>query len=265
MPAPVVPVPIDTQLKDAIAKGTPLFGIPISLGTSVRRGEDASRVAVNLDVDVPASTPGPLTLVAGLADAFGLVQSGRKVVDPPAGGGDYRVSLTIPVNVGQYKMRLAAADANGEVGSVETRVKAVLSPMGPFVASDLLTGWSSETGPTQFLALESLPPSAKHLISVLELYPTAGATVPPDLKIHMTISTPDDTPVDDRDVVPKFENGVLRAEAPFDLQYMPAGSYVVKATVSAGGATLGTAQTTVRITGGGLTPTGSSLSWRHRP
>src|SRR5579864_2418388 len=249
VPEPPAPVPIDTQLSQAVASGTPLFGIPISLGSSIRRGESNTQVAVNLDVEVPAATPGPLTLVFGVADVMGLIRQGRKTVDAPAGGGDYRVSLAIPVVTGSYRMRLAVADANGAVGSVEVPVKAVLGRAGPFLTSDLLTGWSGPSGPPQFLALDHLPPTATRLLTVLELYPDSGAAMPADVHVKITILTPDGTPIDDRDVTPEKINGMLRVEAPFDLQFIPGGPYVLRAAVVVGGVAVGTVSTTVRLTG----------------
>ena len=249
VPVPVAPVPVETRLDQAVASGTPLYGIPISLGTSIRRGESASQLTVDLDMQIAAATPGPLTLVFGVADAMGLIRQGRKTIDAPTGGGDYRVSLDVSVPTGSYRMRLAVADANGVVGSVETPVKAVLGRIGPFQASDLLTGWSSADGPLQFVALERLPATAAHLVGVLELYPDAGSPIPADVQVKLTILTPDETPIDERDVTPKDVGGVLRVEAPFDLQFIPAGPYVLRATVMIGGAAVGTASTTVRITG----------------
>jgi VWFA-related protein len=259
VPVPVAPVPVETRLDQAVASGTPLYGIPISLGTSIRRGASTSDLTVDLDMEIPAATPGPLTLVFGVADAMGLIRQGRKTIDTPAAGADYRVSLAVPVPAGSYRMRLAVADANGVVGSVETPVKAVLGRIGPFLASDLLTGWSSADGPLQFVALERLPATAAHLVGVLELYPDAGAAIPADVQVKLTILTPDETPIDERDVTPKDVGGVLRVEAPFDLQYVPAGPYILRATVSIGGAAVGTASTTVRVTGpsggdGGFAP-----------
>jgi VWFA-related protein len=258
VPEPTAPVPIETQLNQAVAAGTPLYGIPISLGTSIRRGPSNAEVAVNLDVEMPAATPGPLTLVFGLADAMGLIRQGRKTIDAPAGGGDYRVSMAVPVATGSYRMRLAVADANGALGSVETPVKAVLGRIGPFLASDLLTGWSAATGPAQFVALERVPPTAAHLLTELELYPESGAAMPTDVHVKVTILTPEGTPIDDRDVTPQNVNGILRAEAPFDLQYIPAGPYVLHATVVVGGVAVGTVSTTVRLTGPSGTATGAS-------
>jgi VWFA-related protein len=251
VPEPKAPVPIDTQLKDAIGNGTPLFGIPMSVGSSVRKGTQLSQVTVNLDVQIPASIPGPLTLMFGLVDPIGVAQSGKRQIDVPAAGKDYRVTLAVPVAMGNYKMRLAVADATGAVGSVETKVRAVLAPMGPVLASDLLTGWSGDSGPTEFLALEQLPAAATKMYDVLELYSNGKDPLPADVRVNFTILTPDGTPVDDRDSIPRNVNGVLRAEAPFELQMIPAGAYTVRATVKVAGADVGTATTTVRLPGPG--------------
>ena len=255
MPEPAKPVPVETQMTNAIAGGSPLYGIPIAVGSSIRRGAENGQIAVDLDVEVPASTPGPLQMMFGLVDAIGVVKSGKKALDPPSGGGDYRVSLAVPVASGNYKVRLAVADAQGNVGSVESRVKAVLTPMGPFQASDLLTGWAAANGPAQFVALGKLPSGAARLLTQLELYPTPGvAAMPSDVKVHITISTADGTPLDDRTVAPTLESGVLRAQTAFDLQYIPAGAYVLKADVSAGGSALGTTTANVHILGSGSAP-----------
>jgi VWFA-related protein len=254
MPEPAKPVPVETQLTDAIANGTALYAVPIAVGSSVRRGSESGQMIVDLDIDVPSSTAGPLQVVFGLADAIGIVKSGKKALDPPTGGGDYRTSLAVPVASGNYKIRLAVADAQGNVGSVETRVKAALKPMGPFQASDLMTGWAGQSGPAQFLALGKLPPGAVHLLGQLELYPTPGAALPSDVKVHMIISSADGTPLDDRTIAPTLESGVLRAQSVFDLQFIPPGAYVLKADVTAGGATLGTTTANVRVTGPGNPP-----------
>jgi len=249
VPEPKAPVPVETQLNQAVAAGTPLYGIPISLGTSIRRGESNAEVAVDLEVEVPAATPGPLTLVFGVADAMGLIRQSRKTLDAPTDGGDYRLSMAVPVVTGSYRMRLAVADANGGVGSVETPVKAVLGRLGPFLASDLLTGWSGPSGLAQFVALDHLPPTATRLLAVLELYPDSGAAMPTDVHVKVTILTPEGTPIDDRDVTPEKINGMLRVEAPFDLQFIPGGPYVLRAAVVVAGVAVGTVSTNVRLTG----------------
>jgi VWFA-related protein len=254
VPEPKAPVPIETQLNEAVASGTPLYGIPISLGTSIRRSDSTSQVALDLDVEIPAATPGPLTLVFGLADAAGLIREGRKTIDAPAAGGDYRVSLAVPVVTGSYRMRLAVADANGVVGSVETPVKAVLRRIGPFLASDLLAGWSPATGPAQFVALERLPPTAAYLVSLLELYPDAGAATPSDVRVHMTLMGSDESTIAEEDVVPSIADGMLRADAQFSLQKLAPDAYTLRATVLVAGQPVGSVSTTIRTSrsAGGL-------------
>jgi hypothetical protein len=254
VPEPKAPVPIETQLNEAVASGTPLYGIPISLGTSIRRSDSTSQVALDLDVEIPAATPGPLTLVFGLADTAGLIRQGRKTIDAPAAGGDYRVSLAVPVVTGSYRMRLAVADANGVVGSVETPVKAVLRRIGPFLASDLLAGWSPATGPAQFVALERLPPTAAYLVSLLELYPDAGAATPSDVRVHMTLMRSDESTIAEEDVVPSIADGMLRADAQFSLQKLAPDAYTLRATVLVAGQPVGSVSTTIRTSrsAGGL-------------
>ena len=256
VPEPAKPVPIEQQLTDAIANGTSLYGVPIEVGSSVRRGLENGQVVIDLDIDVPPSAAGPLQMVFGLADAMGVVKSGKKAIDPPAAGGDYRVTLAVPIASGTYKVRLAVADAQGNVGSIESQVKAALTPMGPFQASDLLTGWAAENGPAQFVALGKVPPGAAQLLTQLELYPTpgAGAALPADVKVHITLSTPDGTPVDDRTVTPVLDKGMLRAQSAFDVQVIPAGQYVLKAEVTAAGQALGTSTVNVRILRPGQLP-----------
>ncbi len=254
VPAPVAPVPVETRLDQAVASGTPLYGIPISLGTSIRRGVSTSEFAVDLDMEIPAATPGPLTLVFGLADAVGLIRQGRKTIDAPAGGGDYRVSLAVPVPAGSYRMRLAVADANGVVGSVETPIKAVLGRIGPFLTSDLLTGWSSADSPLQFVALERLPATAAQLVGVLELYPDTGAAPPADVSVHMSLLHSNESSIAEEDVVPSSDNGMLRADAQFSLQNLAPDAYTLRATVLVAGQPVGSVSTTIRSSGpaGGL-------------
>jgi hypothetical protein len=251
VPEAKAPMPIDAQLNDAVANGTPLFGIPMSAGASVRRSSQPSQVAVNLDLEIPGATPGPLTLMFGFVDALGVAQSGKRLLDPPPPGQDYRVTLAVPVAAGNYKMRLAVADATGAVGSVESAVRAVLAPMGPFLASDLLTGWNAGNGPMEFRALEKLPAAATRMFDVLELYPNGTGSVPSDVRVRFTILTKDGAPVDDREATPTSVNGVLRAEVPFDLSMIPAGAYSVRASVRVAGAEVGTSTTTVRLPGTG--------------
>ena len=92
------------------------------------------------------------------------------------------------------------------------------------------------------------------MFSVIELYPNGSAPTPSDVRVTFSVVTPDGTLVDERDAVPTNVEGVLRAEAPFNLRMVPAGPYTIRATVKVAGTAVGTATTTIRLpgVGGGL-------------
>lgn len=66
-------------------------------------------------------------------DAAGKRRTGRKAIEAPAGGGNYRVSLSLPVAPGSYRLRVGVADAAGHVGSLDAPVTAQLGHVGPFL------------------------------------------------------------------------------------------------------------------------------------
>ncbi len=115
--------PLKDRLHDAVADGTPLYGVPVDVSATVAPaaarpdGRD-----LDIAVRIPASVPGPVTIVFGLVDASGVRQSGDTTVDVPAGGADYRVPLTLAVAPGTYKLRFAAGDGAGRIGTSETTV-----------------------------------------------------------------------------------------------------------------------------------------------
>ena len=169
-------IPIEDQLRAAIGTGRARHNVPISVGTAVRRGSGSAPIDLAVNVMIPASAAGPLTTMFGLVDESGAMKSGRKVVAAPSDGDAYRLAFSLPVSPGIYKLRFAAADASGSVGSLETVVAAKLATMGPFQVSDLLTSWTGADGTRQFLGFEDLPAGVKTINAILELYPTSGAS-----------------------------------------------------------------------------------------
>ncbi len=78
-----------------------------------------------MSVGAAATLHGPLTVVFGLVNAQGaMIDAGKKTVQAPAGD-DYRLAFPVQVESGRYRLRVAAADANASVGSVETPISAV--------------------------------------------------------------------------------------------------------------------------------------------
>ena len=225
--------------------------MPLSVGTSLRRGDVGDQVNLDVNVEVPSTARGPLTFVFGLGDRSGILQTGTTTIPGPSASGDYRASLVLPVSPGTYRLRFAVADSDDKVGSVETRITAQLNQVGPFFASDLLTGWCGKDRAPKFLALDRVPAEAETLLAAWELYPPIGETVPADLKVRMTLMASDESSVAETDVVPAATNDTLRADTQFSLKNLPPGTYTLRATVLVRDRPLGSVSTTVRTSGAG--------------
>ena len=187
----------------------------------------------------------------GLVDESGAMKSGRKVVAAPLDGGAYRLAFSLPVSPGIYKLRFAAADATGSVGSLETVVKAKLATMGPFQVSDLLASWTGADGRPQFLGIEDLPTGVKTINAILELYPAIGASASVDVQVRLGLYAGSRSqPLAEKDVVPDRTGGTLRAEAPFSVDTLEPGAYVLRATVLVAGKSVGTTRVSLRKSAG---------------
>jgi hypothetical protein len=243
--APAAPVPVETQLQNAVMRAEPRYGVPVTVGTVARMGAAAGAVDIGANIDVPGTVMGPLSMEFGLVNSAGKILTGKKTLTAPGSGQNYRVSLSLPVPAGKYQLRFAVADADGHVGSVNRQVDAELAHVGPFVVSDLMTAWSGADNKPQFLALEELPASASTLNTFLEIYPSAGAAAP-DLRVEWTIVGDSVQPVADQVAVPVSGAGRLTVQGNFPLATLPAGTYEVRATLLVGGKAVGSTSTTVR-------------------
>jgi VWFA-related protein len=234
------------QVAAAVKHGRLFYGVPMRLA-GARRRANGGQVELGVGIAVPATVQGPLRVTIGVLDAAGGLKQGTRTVPVPDGRGDYRLTVPMPVAAGKYRVRLAIEDAGGAVGSVETQVDAELTPMGSLTASDLLTWWKDSSGHPQFLALDQVPPGVTNLSAGVELYKPAGAAVPADLKVKLSIfAAGAPAPIAETDVVPRVEGDVLRIESSLPLAGLGAGAYVIRATVSAGGARIGEVSATIR-------------------
>jgi len=245
-PEPAVAVPVDDQLRAAVAKGLPFYGVPIAVATMLRRGDTPGGLDLAANVEVPAATPGPLSVVFGLVDANGTLRTGRKTVAAPADGGNYRLSLSLPVTAGAYKLRFAVADAGGRVGSIESGVSAQLGHVGPFLASDVLTSWSGPDGKLQLLALEHLPSAAVAVRAFLELYRTPNAPAASNVQVQWALLDSGARKLDERVVGTTGTGETLTANTQFALGPLASGTYTIRATVLVAGTAVGTVSTTIR-------------------
>lgn len=234
------------QVTAAIKRGQPFYAVPMHVAVAKRRAAD-KQVELGVGIEVPASVPGPLHVTIGVMDATGGLKQGTRVVPLPEGRADYRLTVPMPVGPGKYRVRLAVEDATGAVGSVETAVDAELNAMGPLASSDLLTWWKDSSGRPQFLALDEVPPGVTNLSAGLELYKTAGAAVPADLKVRLSLfAVGTAAPLAEIEVAPRADGDVLRVESSLPLASLGPGAYVIRAVVVAGGQRIGEVSATIR-------------------
>jgi hypothetical protein len=135
----------------------------------------------------------------------------------------------VPVAPGAYKLRFAAADATGTVGSIEAAVDARLMSMGPLLASGVTVE-----------GVQSVPGEARRVLAAIELYPGPGAAAS-DIIVKMTLVSGAVEGVE-RVVVPEVKDGVLRAEAEFLLPPAEPATYpyAIRVSVLNGATVLGT-------------------------
>jgi len=256
-PAPPTKAPVDAEVRQAIESGTPFYGVPLAVGTALRRAGSDREITLDMNLAVPGSVEGPLAVVFAVGDRTGFVKSGRTTIAARGAGGDYRASLSLPVPPGDYRVRFAVSDRDDHVGSVQTSVTAALNHVGPFLASDLLTGWSGADASPQFLALERIPAGATHLLASLELYPAASDPLPADVSVRFALVSADEVVVDDVNGSLSTVTGALHADGQFPLHALADAPYTLRATVFQGARIVGALTTTVRTSGtGGSTTSG---------
>ena len=247
---------IDERLKAVIGNGQSHGAVPLRVATVLRRSATGGTLDLSVNAEIPNSVNGPLVAMFGLVkegDALGAMTSGRREIAPPADGGPFLLSLSLPVTPGSYKLRLAVADAADALGALEVPVDAALGSMGPLAASDLMTAWVDAKGQPHLFAFEDLPAAATSLQAILELYaPPGGAAgvldaLKNDVQVEITLTKVGETDaVEERTVVPSFSAGVLRAIAEFPIDGLAAGTYRLRARVETGGKTAGSTIATVR-------------------
>jgi hypothetical protein len=220
----------DEQMRRAIASGRSLQGLDVAIDHTVRRAADPAQVAIDIVVRLPVSARPPLDTIFALVDATGAMRTSKRRFDTTAGPDGFRLSLSVPVVPGAYALRFAAADASGDVGATESPVDATLLRMGPLTASGVIT--------------QMLPAPARTLLAAIELYPSGPPAA--DVLVNLALLSTSSEVIAERVVVPDAVDGVLRAEAEFALDRLPAGTYTVRATVLSGATVLGTATHAIR-------------------
>jgi VWFA-related protein len=233
------PVPAADALKQRVEQGGTGFGVPLALTTS-RRKDAGTKVQLVASIDVPAATPGPVTAMFALINSNGsVVQSGKKEI-PAAPGDDYRLALPLPADPGDYRFRVAVADGQGHIGSLDDVVSVKLPKLGPVAVSDLLTMSANADAPPHLLAFQTLPPRAQTLRVSMELYPEGpnGSA----LKVQLSVAPAGGgAPLVSGEVPPVPRDDRLLVSAALPVAALKPGQYVITATVLDSGKPVGSA------------------------
>ena len=237
------PASIAERLRASIATGRADGGLPIAFGYAVRRGEDPARLTLDVQIEIGGSAKPPLEALLGLVDARGAVRTATPQIEA-AGNGAFRVNLSVPMEPGANKVRFAVADAANALGSVDIPVTARLTPMGAWLASDLLR-WTASGDARRPMLIRELPAGMPAIGVTLELYRAAAPGQASDLLVKVELSGSDTAaPLIERIVTPEDRGDALVADAEFPLARLAAGAYTIRATVSSASTALGAVSTT---------------------
>jgi hypothetical protein len=241
------PVSVEQELQSRLAQGGADFGVAITCATARRQAETGGATELGVSLRVPASTPPPLMMRFALVGETGLVvQAGRQEIAQTAPGDDYWLTFAVRVDPGRYRLRVAVADHEGHIGAVEQVVGAELERVGRFLASDLLTTWTTGEGTPHFLAVDTLPRSATNVRVSLELYPRPEDMQAP-ISVRLAI-VPEGAsePLMQHDLLPSNRDGRISVTGDLPVLSLRAGSYTIRATILEGGASVGTISKVLR-------------------
>jgi hypothetical protein len=231
-----------------LAQGGAEYGVPITMATTLRRDPAGNQLQLAMNVQVPGAVTGPLVTMFGVVDDAGkMVQVGRKELQAPQAGDDYRVAFPVVLPEGRYRVRILATDTRGAIGAIEQAVTVRLARLGSFSASDLLTTWTDASGARRLLGLDTLPAIARTIGVSLEMYPETPASSADGLTIRLALLREgDDQPMVERNLSLTASGGHLSASADMETAAWEPGTYTVRATLLEAGVVTGTVKTSIR-------------------
>ena len=242
-PAPATP---DEAVAAALQPGRLARDLPMRLTAQTLRDPESGQMRVILSANIGRGVAGPAELRVGYAFTDGtgrrLGTSIDRVQLQPRGAGaeaSWSYVNSVILRPGRYAVRLAAASADGRVGSVEYPLDARLRPGEGAALSDVLI-------------LDPMRPAGKGLATVVD-----GRVIGPGLKVYIEayplrgreVSSVSFDVADDADSPPvagaraktvSAEGGRRwSASADVDVGLLPPGAYFLVATVFDGDAVVG--------------------------
>jgi Flp pilus assembly protein TadD len=239
--------------------------LPMRLSTYTFRDTAPNKVKLILAAEIdPESMEKELDLAIGFAvfdDMGKAVLSGqeRKIysanTDLPI-----RYELALPVDPGQYRLRLAAVDMSGKSGSVEREVPVFGMANEEFAMGDLILSSVREGRGNDLRAPVVLQVSDGQLATYTELYTNKPGTLD-DTKVTFEIADTADGPAlqsSSAEIRERGDQTMRQALSVVPVGALPPGRYIARAVFSKGDKNIGKLSRPFNITAKALSATGAT-------
>jgi hypothetical protein len=224
-PGAVDPAPTVTTPMDMLRTARSYRDLPLRASAFPAANEGGKVNVIGLFEPADPSTK-VVTAAATLYDATGAPKAYWSAEEKMLSV--WPVAMVMTVDPGTYRMRVAAIDSNGRLGTVDDDIVVELRPAGPLQLSGLVLGLSREGRFTPRLQFSREATA----LAYVEIY---GATPGMPLGIYFELITADGkSSFTTRGVVEASEDEKkFMATATIPIGALPPGEYVVRATVGA--------------------------------
>ena len=165
--APVVrsTAPLNERVIALLRQATDLAELPIAVSSYTTRGDDPSTLRVVIGAEVGAERfTGPAEWSFAVFNEGNMIATGQQRLDT-AGPAPWPAALSAKLLPGQYRLRVAAADASGRAGVIDVPLTVGLRAAGSLQVSDLMLGVAVK-GRLQF---QSTIPAGASMSGLLEV------------------------------------------------------------------------------------------------
>jgi hypothetical protein len=229
--------------RDMIRVSTAFTDLPLRAAGYASRGADTKLKIIALFEPIEPN----VKIASAIIGLFAA--DGKLTAQWTAQEGDFArspVTAALTVAPGQYRMRVAAVDANGRAGTADYTLAAELTPAATMRLSTLVVGAPKAGSFAPQLHFGAADAAAA---GYLEIYGVPkGGTVTVMLELAPSEDAPalGSTPAQ---VVPGESEDMRRAVGGFSIAALPAGDHVMRAVVSLDGKVVGRAVRTMRKAG----------------
>lgn len=237
----------EETLRDALVSPFPVSGVPLRVTTFAQQDPASNKVQmiVAADVDQPGAAQAQYTLGLLILDRDNRVAaswSNAQTLSPASKSPNAPLSfrVAVPLDPGNYSLRLAVVDSAGRRGSVQRDISAWALAGEELAFGDLIVGAPPEGGAGLAVAVE--PHIASESVAgYLEIYSSSPATTFAATSVRLEIAADADAPALatlPAQLVPGKQVGTRVVAGVLGVRIIPPGRYVARAHVTRGGKTV---------------------------